>query len=141
MIAARAKNQRMRNAALRVQPLIGLLRQRGNAPLFEKFRRDSLRSRFIGDVLGAFFAKFEMRALAVGFGPGATGTIDALLLIQLQQRARSAHWAHLFESVFRRTQYGRQTACCFADWFDDWRRGLFGSLRLSRRKAVLAVCH
>src|SRR5216684_7500033 len=100
MICLLAQNHRMRDAPLRVQPLIGLLPKRCDAPLFEKLRCESLGRRFVGNVLSAFFAEFEMRALAVRLRPGATRTIDAVRLIQLQKRAGPADWAHLFESVF-----------------------------------------
>ena len=81
IIAAFAQDHRMSDASLCVEPLIRLVRQFRHAPLLEKLRRHAFCRRFIGDMLRAFFAKFEMRTLAVRLRPGATRTIDSLLLI------------------------------------------------------------
>jgi hypothetical protein len=69
--------------ALLIQPEIGLLGQFAHAPLRKEIRRNAFCRGFIGDMLRAFFAKFEVRTLAVGLRPGAAGTINSSLLIQL----------------------------------------------------------
>src|SRR5216684_3591728 len=91
----------MRDASLRVEPLIRLLRKLRDAPLFEKFRRDALCRCLVGDMLGAFFAEFKVRTLAVRLGPGAAGTINAVFLVQLQKRPRATPDAHLGERILR----------------------------------------
>src|SRR6267142_1367899 len=129
MIVACAPNHRLRNSPLLVEPEVGLLRQFRNAPLLEKLRSDAFGGGFIGDVLGALFAELEMRALAVRLGPGAAGTIDTFLLIQLEQRARAADDAHLTKSVFYRGDRGGNSAGNFADGFGQQRGGFFRRLR------------
>src|ERR1051325_8590405 len=117
MRCAFRQKHRMRDAPLLIQPEIGLLRKIRNAPFCKELWRNAFPGRFVGNVLGAFFAEFEMRSFAVGLGPGATGTINPLLLIELHQRARTAHKAHLAPRETRRSQSGSHTTRDFADWF------------------------
>ena len=81
MRCAFTQPHRMSETALLVQPEIGLLGQLFDAPVNKELWRDSFLCPFVSDVLGAFLAEFEVRALAIGFGPGASGTIDSLFLI------------------------------------------------------------
>jgi hypothetical protein len=67
-------------------------------------------------MLGAFFAKLEMRTLAVRLRPRATGTINPALLIQLQERPRSAHQAHFAPGEARGGQCRRHAAGGVTDW-------------------------
>src|SRR6185369_1640782 len=81
--------------SLRSEPLIGLLREFGNAPLLKELRRDAFSCRFFGNMLGAVFAKLEMRALLIGFGPRTARTVNATCLIDFQHRAHAANESHL----------------------------------------------
>jgi hypothetical protein len=74
----------MRNASLFAQPIVRLFREISDAPVTKKFRRDTFRRRFVSDMLGAVFTKLRVGTLAIGFGPGATGTVETRLLIELQ---------------------------------------------------------
>src|SRR5437868_5858420 len=91
----------MRDPSLLIEPKVGLLRKICDGPLSKKLRRRAFLGRFVGDVLSALFAEFEMRTLAVRLRPGATGTIDSVLLIELQQRARAAQNTHLSPGKLR----------------------------------------
>src|SRR6266496_692648 len=132
MIAAFAQDHRMSDPTLLIEPVVGLLRKLGNIPLLEKLRRGALCCGFIRDVLGPFFAELEMRAFTVRFGPGATGAVNSLLLIQLQKSARASHDTHLTECVFRRSNCRGHSPGDFADWFDLGPRRFFRRLRLWR---------
>ncbi len=118
----------MRDPPLLVKPLIGLSRKFGNSPPLEEFGLDTFGRGFIGDVLGALFAKLETRAFAVRLRPGTAGTIYAFLLIQLEQRARAADDAHFAEGVFCRRERSGNSAGNFADGFDQQRGALFRRL-------------
>src|ERR1043166_6685913 len=96
----------MSNPALLIQPKVGVLRKIGYAPFRKKLGGDALFSRLVSDMLRAFFTEFKMRTLAVGLRPGAARTIDAVLLIELQQRARATDDAHLAPGKLRRDQRG-----------------------------------
>src|SRR2546423_7964469 len=85
----------MSDASLLIKPKIGLLRKVRDGPFRKELRRHPFLSRFIGNVLCAFFTEFKMRALAVRLRPGASRAIDSLLLIQLQQRPRAIDDTHL----------------------------------------------
>src|SRR5437660_12366473 len=122
----------MRDAPLLIEPKIRLPRKISYAPFRKELRRGSLPGRFISDVLRAFFAKFKMRTLAVRLRPGATGTIDSVFLIELQQRARAAHDTHFAPGKLRRYQGRLRAASDFADRFDFGRSGLQSGLRLRR---------
>jgi hypothetical protein len=50
----------MSKPALRVEPLIRLLGEFGNTPLFKKLGSDAFAGGFVGDVLRAVFTKLEM---------------------------------------------------------------------------------
>src|ERR1700694_3659473 len=106
MIVACAPHHRLRDSPLLVEPEVGLLRQFRDGPLLEKLRSDAFGGGFISDVLGAFFAELDMRALAVRLWPAAAGTIDSFLLIQLEQRARAADHAHFAKGEFYRGDRG-----------------------------------
>jgi hypothetical protein len=82
-------------------------------------------------VLGALFAKLKMGTLAIRLGPGAAGTINALLLIYLQQRAGAADDTHLAECETRRGQGRSGAAGGFGNWFRFRRIHLHWWLRRS----------
>src|SRR5438445_7994021 len=120
----------MRDAPLLIEPKIRLPRKISYAPFRKELRRGSLPGRFISDVLRAFFAKFKMRTLAVRLRPGAAGTIDSVLLIELQQRASAPHNTHLAPGKLRCYQSSLRPTSHFADGFYVGQRGLYGRLRL-----------
>ena len=88
------QNHRMRNSSLRAQPVIGFVCKVCKTPVSKEVRRDTLRCGFVGNVFRTVLAKLCMGSLAIGFGPGTTGTIEAALLIQFQQSACSTHNTH-----------------------------------------------
>jgi len=94
MLRAFAQDHRLRETPLAVKPKVRLLGQFPHAPFGEKLRRNSFSCGFISDVFCAFFTEFEMRAFSVRFGPSTSWTVDALLLVELQQRSRPANYAH-----------------------------------------------
>src|SRR5438045_7519188 len=122
----------MRDASLLIEPHVGLLRKIRDTPLSKKLRRRAFLCGLVGDVLRAFLTKFKMRTLAVRLRPGATGTIDSVLLIELQQRARAAHHTHFAPGKLRRYQGRLRAASDFADRFDFGWSGLQSGLRLRR---------
>src|ERR1044071_7088915 len=100
----------MRESFLRVQPLILLLPELGDAPLLKEVGRDAFCRGFVSNVFGAVFTKLKMRALTIGLGPRATGTINAARLIHFQQGAHTTHEPHLFgDSLHRRDDRRRAT--------------------------------
>src|SRR5207237_191732 len=131
----------MRDAPLLIEPKIRLPRKISYAPFRKELRRGSLPGRFISDVLRAFFAKFKMRTLAVRLRPGAAGTIDSVLLIELQQRASAPHNTHLTERVLRGGNRGGHATGRFADRFDLDGRRFFGRLSAQFTVRLAVICH
>src|SRR5258708_6874696 len=80
---------------LPAEPMIRLKREVRHAPLLEKLGCQAFCRGFIGYVLGTVFAKLRVRPFPVRFWPGATRTIKATSLIQLQERPQGAHHPHL----------------------------------------------
>ena len=107
--------------------------------LLEKLRRNAFVGGFIGDVLGAFFTKLKMRALAVRLRPGASGTIESALLIYLQQRARAAQRPHFFPGMLQGGRNRGKPTSYFADWFDLDRSAFLWRLRA--RLCWFLTCH
>ena len=136
MRCAFAQNHRSRETALLIEPDIGLLRQFFDAPLNEKLGRDTLLRCFVRDMLCPFFAEFEMRTLAIRLGPGASGTIDSLLLIEAQERSRTAHNAHLAPGKLGSSQSRARAAGDFCDWVDFWRSRFNRRLRAGSRRGL-----
>ena len=50
----------MSDPALRIEPLIRLIREIGNTPLLEELRRNAFGCRFVSNVLRAVLTKLEM---------------------------------------------------------------------------------
>ena len=88
-----AQNHRLRQATLRVEPLVAFLRELAHRMTREEFSIDAELRRFVGDVLHAVLAKLEDVAM-LGLRPRATRTIESAFLIQLEQRSRAAHEPH-----------------------------------------------
>src|SRR6185369_12577339 len=107
---AAMEQHRMCDSSLRAEPLIGLLCEIRDAPLFEELGRDALRRRLIGNMLGAVFTKLETRTFAIGLGPRTARTIHAALLVDLQQRAHTTNEPHLRRDSFHRGFYRRDAA-------------------------------
>ncbi len=99
-----------RDAAPFAEPVVGFAREVGDAPLAEEVGRDAPRRRLFGDGLRAVLAVFEVRALAVRVGPRAARTVEAVLLVHLQQRLHGARRAHLAPRVLHALDDRRETA-------------------------------
>src|SRR5512132_3517422 len=98
MIRTFPQHHGMREPALLIQPEVRLRGQISHAPLLKELGSNVRAGGFVGHVLRAFFAELKVRALAIWFRPGTTGTVNAILLIELKQGARPADHAHLAES-------------------------------------------
>ena len=122
----------MCDPALLIEPKVRLRGEIRDAPLRKELRRYPLPGGFISDVLGALFAEFEMRTLAVGFWPGTSGTIDAILLIKLQQGARAADEAHLAPRKPGGDQRGFRASGDLTNAFDFGWLGFCGRLSVRR---------
>src|SRR6185503_15937520 len=107
----------MRDSSLRVKPAIRLQLEIRNAPLLEELRRDSLRRRLVGDVLGTVLAKLEMRPMLIRLGPRTTRTVDAARLVHFQHRARAAYESRFRGKGFNCGNDRRHAAR--ARWFPD----------------------
>src|SRR3712207_4677453 len=90
------------DAPLLAEPEVGLAREVCDAPLAEEVWRDASRRGLFGDGLRAVLAELRVRALAVGVGPRAARTVEAVLLVQAQERARPTNQTHLSRDVLRR---------------------------------------
>src|SRR5262249_37837164 len=66
-------------------------------PLFKEFGRETPVRCFISNVFCSLFAELKIRSVPIRFRPGTSGTLNALVLIDLQERAGSANDAHLTE--------------------------------------------
>src|SRR5207245_7771345 len=84
MRAAGAFHHRMNNAALQLQPMIGLLLQIRNRVLTKKFRTDVLLRRLTGQRFHAVLTKLEQVSIFIRTWPGAALAIESVLLIDLE---------------------------------------------------------
>src|SRR5947209_17280583 len=85
--------------SLLAEPVIRFARKLCHAPLSEELRRDALRSRLVRNVLGPTLTELRVRTLTVRLRPRATGTIEAIFLINREQRLQTAPHAHLAPRV------------------------------------------
>src|SRR5690349_14837825 len=67
----------------------------------KELRRAALLRGLACDRLGAVFAELEGLALSVGVGPGAAGAVEAVLLVQLRERADGAREPGVAERVVK----------------------------------------
>src|SRR5260221_10799762 len=74
----------------------------------EELRRAARERRLAGHGLRAVFAELGDLALTVRIGPGAARTIEAVLLIELEQRLERALDAHRAKTMARRLVDGRE---------------------------------
>ncbi len=83
-----AQHHGMREPSLRVQPVVGLLRELGDGVAGEELGSRRLRHAFVGRGLGAVLAVGVDRPLSVLVWPGAALTVELALLVDAQQRLR-----------------------------------------------------
>jgi hypothetical protein len=98
LVAVRAgpSHHRLRQAALLVHPQIAPLQQIRDRVLREERRRDALRRiASLATALTPFSQNSAGLAVVVRIGPGAARTIEAVLLVQLEQRPQAALDAHV----------------------------------------------
>ncbi len=86
--------QRFGEAAGVFQPVVAPGPQLADAVLREEFWIDALDGRFPGHRLGAVLAELEGRGM-LGVGPGATGAVEPVRLVHLEQRAGVRAGLHL----------------------------------------------
>ena len=86
---ARPPHQRLGQAALLAQPVIGLGGQLGDAVAGEEVGVRPARGGLPGDGLGAVLAELEVGSVLVGLGPGAARAVEAVVLVQGGQRPRA----------------------------------------------------
>jgi len=82
--------ERMRQAAMQFQLVIGEATKLADGVAFEEIRRGAFFGRLPGDGLDAVLAKFERRAMG-RIAPGASGTIEAVRLIGLEHSTRAGN--------------------------------------------------
>src|SRR6185295_12422920 len=78
-----------------IQPQVALLLQLRNRVAREEVGRDALARRLAGHRLGAVLTELRGLAIVVGVRPGAARAVEAVLLVQGQQRAQAALDPHL----------------------------------------------
>src|SRR6476646_378729 len=64
---------------------------------------------FLGDGLGAVLTELGVLAVAGRFRPRATRAVESRALVQLRERARCAHHAHLLQPAPQRYQHRGHT--------------------------------
>lgn len=96
--------------ALLVQPVVGRAVELGDRVLAEELPGDAPRGGLVVDVLGAVLAVLVHVPLAgSGFGPRAAGAVDALGLVDVEQRQRGATRGRLAQGVLQRVGHRGQT--------------------------------
>ena len=106
--------------------------------LGEEIGRDTLGGSLPGHGLGTVLAEFE-RAGVLGIGPRATGTIEAVGLVHLEQRTSVGAGTHLVADSACNGSQCPPTACGALIGFDAG-GGLFGHVRLGKRRGVRRSC-
>jgi len=95
-------DDRLSEATLLLVPSVGLIEQCGNGVLGEELSCDRALGRFGGDGLGAILAKLCDGAVLVRVGPGTTGAVETLFLVELEERFGASDGAGLSQNVFQR---------------------------------------
>ncbi len=113
MVGAFAADHRMRDAAQLFEPDVALFEHFGDRMAGEDRGRQSFGGRFGGDGLGAVFAKLGHFAMAVGIGPRAARAIEAVFLIDFEQRLKAALDPHFLEAEVGRFVNGYKSRCRF----------------------------
>ena len=107
----------LHEASLRVEPFVGARSEIFERVLREEVSTDVELGRFVGDVLDAVFAELEEVAFVLGLGPRAAGAVEAVVLVQTQERARAAQEAHRPRNLEARRR--RAEARRFFGWLLD----------------------
>ncbi|MCO5588369.1 hypothetical protein L7F22_042324 [Adiantum nelumboides] len=106
---ARSPDHGMGDPALLAQPVLRALVELGDAVAGEELRGRAVAGRLLGDRLRAVLTELGHRAVpGVGVRPGAAGAVEALGLVQLQQRARGAGRSHPLQRPLHRHRDGRR---------------------------------
>ncbi len=100
VVAGRVVAHRRRQPALVLQPVVAVGRQLRDAVLREQLGPGAMPGRLGGDGLGAVLAELE-RGGVVAVGPGAAGAVEAVGLVGLQQRLRTADGDVLLQQMGR----------------------------------------
>src|SRR3954447_2610184 len=74
----------------------------------EKFRREALRRRLVGDCFRAVLAKLGDLAIVIRARPGAALAIETVFFVHLQERFETTGDAHLANGEPRRLDHGGQ---------------------------------
>jgi hypothetical protein len=101
--------QRRHEPALRLEPVIGLLEQRGDRPAREEGGREIADRRLVRDRLRAVLAELGRPALA-RIRPGAGRAIEAARLVDLSEQREAAPCAGSCQRALDRRQGGSQPA-------------------------------
>jgi hypothetical protein len=102
----------------------------GDGVSAEEFGSAAFGGGFFGDGFDAVFAIFVERAVAVGIGPGAAGTIDAVELIEMGKRGDAVDNAGFFEDEIGGSENGGDSAGDVSGSSDTRRSGFDGRLRV-----------
>jgi hypothetical protein len=95
--AAGTQDHGMSQSSLMAQPVVRLLRQVRETLRTEKLRGAALSGRLLCDRLDTILTVFVEGAILVRVGPGATGAIDSVKLIETNERGDSSNEARFFE--------------------------------------------
>jgi hypothetical protein len=90
------QDHRMRQPPLLTEPPVVVPVQLGDRVLGEELGSDAANRRLFGDGLGAVLAELRDVTLVL-FGPRASGAVEAVLLVDLQQGLRGSRDAHLVD--------------------------------------------
>ena len=103
---AGALDHGMRDAALLAEPVLVMSRQVGDAVAREELRGRPVLGRLLGDSLGAVLAELSgVPVLRVGVRPRAAHAVEAVGLVELEQRLGGVLESHVRQRALQRHAY------------------------------------
>ena len=109
---ALAQDVGLGDAPLLVQPVVGVLGKLRDRVLGEERGLEQVRGGLVGDGLGAVLAELRrVPVVGVGIGPRAALAVEAVDLVEAQQRASRSHRPHVLDGPLEADRDGFRSRC------------------------------